>query len=99
MPRRRFPPQPFQIADSNDSTITMFIVAGVALAGVVFLANIYDKNSKKEITSSKRHHAKGVGFSKMNEQFDKLRKKIRKVSPNLDESYYEYSRHNPKRHR
>ena len=58
-----------------------------------------EKKSKTEIKVSTRHHAKGVGFTKMNEQFDKLRQKVSHVAPNLDESYYEYSRHNPKRHR
>ena len=77
---------------------TAYVCMGfVSLIGLAVLARyVYEDN---KIESSKRHHPKGIGYTSINRQKDNLRDATRKVSPNLDENYYEYSRHNPKRHR
>ena len=76
----------------------MVACLGVAgLVGAIVLARCLYEDNKLEAT--KRHHPKGIGFTSMNHQKELLRKVTRKISPNLDENYYEYSRHNPIRHR
>ena len=76
----------------------MIACLGVAgLVGTILLARYVHQDNK--IESTKRHHPKGIGFTSMNAQKEHLRKITRKTSPNIDEHYYEYSRHNPLPHR
>ena len=70
-------------------------VAGL-VAAIVIARYVYQDN---KLESTKQHHPKGIGFTGINQQKEHLRKITRKTSPNLDEHYYEYSRHNPTLHR
>jgi hypothetical protein len=66
----------------------LFLVLGTLVARAVFEDN--------KIESTKRHHPKGIGFTGIDQQKEHKRLKAVKVSPNIDENYYEYSR---KKHR
>ena len=74
------------------------VCGGVAILIGAAIASRYF-NEDRNIEQSKRHHPKGIGYSSINKQKDWLRNTTKKVQPNLDENYYEYSRHNPLRQR
>ena len=93
---RRFDVQMEQVADT--SNVIFYILAGAVAIGVgSLLLREFNEDNKLEV--SQRHHPKGVGFTAINKQMNHLRNITKKISPKIDENYYEYSRHNPSRQR
>ena len=95
--RRRFPPNIANVIGQNGELGYFLLGAAVLVAGAAFALRAAHKDNKLETT--KRHHPKGVGFTGINHQLNHMRNITRKVSPNIDKNYYEYSRHNPSRER
>ena len=94
---RRFPNQMTTNLGFEGAPMMSVCLGITAIVGGAFLSRyLFDDN---KIEASKRHHPKGIGFTNINKQKELLRQKIKKFKPNLDESYYEYSRHNPTSHR
>ena len=94
---RRFPSTLNTELGFEGSPTYIFCVGVVGLIGLAVAARYITEDTT--IEKSKRHHPKGLGYTTINQQKDKLRDITKKVQPNIDENYYEYSRHNPKRHR
>ena len=94
---RRFPYIPQHKLGFEGAPIIFTCLGVVALVGAAFAARYLGEDKKLEAT--KKHHPKGIGFTSMNHQKELLRKATKKIAPNLDENFYEYSRHNPLRHR
>lgn len=94
---RRFPSQPLTTLGYEGYPMMIFM-GGVAALGLGIVAlRLYHQDTKLE--NSKKHHAKGVGYSNVNKEMDHLRNITHKTSPHIDENYYEYSRFNPVNHR
>ena len=92
---RRFPVV-YQQHLGFDSTPTAFLLGfGSLLIIGSIIAKSYTADNK--IENTKRHHPKGVGYTAINHQMDKLRDNAFRVFPKLDEHYWEYSRQR-KRH-
>lgn len=92
---RRFLPQ-IQTELGFEGAPLTYMACGIAcLVAATFIARKFSKDRK--IENTKRHHPKGIGYTSINQQLDHLREITKKVSPNLDENYYEYSRQR-KRH-
>ena len=94
---RRFPTIAQNELGFEGTPVVYLCIGIIALFGAVCGARIYSADNK--IEKSKRHHPKGIGFTNINSQKEYLRNITKKFAPNLDEKYYEYSRHNPLRHR
>ena len=89
---RRFPPNPTQTLGYEGTPMLMLGVAFAAILGTAYILRVSQTESNVEI--SKRHHPKGVGFTGINKQIDKLHNKVKKFNPKIDENFYEYSRMN-----
>ena len=94
---RRFPPIMNKSLGFEGAPMMIACLGVVGLIGAVVVARYVSEDNKLEAT--KKHHPKGIGFTAMNAQKEILRKATKKIAPNLDENFYEYSRHNPFHHR
>ena len=94
---RRFPTIP-QVELGFEGAHMTFLIGGCIFLGSAIVVARY-LTEDRNIEESIKHHPKGIGYTGINKQKDFLRKMTKKISPNLDEHYYEYSRHNPMPHR
>ena len=68
-----------------------YLVCGLGLMlGIGVLARVLTADNKLEAT--KRHHPKSIGYTSLNKQMDLMREATQKITPNIDEHFYEYSR-------
>ena len=91
---RRFPSIP-ETSLGYEGTPFHMLMFGIGFLVVASMATRYI-TADNSMERTKRHHPKGIGYTSINKQKDKLHNMITKISPNLDETYYEYSSRNPR---
>lgn len=93
---RRFPSQISTNLGFEGAPLMYAAIGAAVLVGGIFIARTMNEDRKLENT--KRHHPKGIGYTSINKQMDHFRNITKKVSPNIDENYYEYARKNKRYH-
>ena len=87
---RRFPSVEHQNLGFSAKPMMVFVgTLSLLVFGSIIARTITTDN---KIENTKRHHPKGIGYTSINNQMDKLREKAYKTFPKMDEHYWEYSR-------